>query len=537
MPSSLKRIVFIMFVCCSFLVLLLPYSIRHSANDTSTPVRKNLQRHRQSRLHDQEVHQLPHSVNGRAEQLRSEVHLREDSSRKKARRSKDSHCHGKRIFVYNLPGSFNSDLLRYCRYGLASWLNICRDFENDGFGEPLQAQTKSSVLNGSLCLNTTISPNASSLVGSASALGSPSSSPISFNGWYRTGQFMLEVVFHHRLLHYECLTQDPETADAFFLPYYTGIDALRFLYRSAKSKPKERHGSELVKWLQRDAVAKKAWKKLNGRDHFLVMGRTAWDFDGNGEGEWGTGIVHMPEYKNMTTLLVEREPWLSNQYAIPYPTSFHPSSESELTKWIRKVRSEARTKLFTFVGSVRPKLMKNGIRDALMEQCSLSRNCELLDCKRLRCSHNPQPIIDTFLHSQFCLQPRGDSPTRRSLFDSIIAGCIPVLFHNDTAYSQYKWHLPAETQHWSVYINEDEIRGGAQVEAFLLQYTQETIEKMRDAVIDMIPRTLYAGFSATEESHLDAVDVSVRELLRLVSRNKRRWHKKSLSTRAVSIDT
>ncbi|XWS09224.1 hypothetical protein CRYUN_Cryun40dG0067200 [Craigia yunnanensis] len=36
-----------------------------------------------------------------------------------------------------------------------------------------------------------------------------------------------------------------------------------------------------------------------------------------------------------------------------------------------------------------------------------------------------------FQSSIFCLQPLGDSYTRRSIFDSILAGCIPVLFHPD----------------------------------------------------------------------------------------------------------
>ncbi|KAH7415010.1 hypothetical protein KP509_14G023300 [Ceratopteris richardii] len=334
---------------------------------------------------------------------------------------------------------------------------------------------------------------------------------------------MLEVIFHRRLLRYTCLTQDPDVADAFFLPYYTGIDALRFLYANVSSKPKVRHGSKLVKWLQQDAIAKKSWKKHGGRDHFLVISRTAWDFEGNGKEGWGTGFLTLPEVKNMTVLLVERNTWRANQHAIPYPTSFHPSSPLELDRWIHKMQSEARPYLFAFIGSVRPKLMKGGIRDALIEQCSSSKHCYLLSCKKLRCSHNPRPIVETFLHAQFCLQPRGDTATRRSLFDSIIAGCIPVLFHNDTAYTQYKWHLPLEAHRWSVYIDEKEIREGVRLEDVLMQYTQDSITKMRNALIDMLPRVVYAGFSSEQESLSDAVDVSVRELLRMVARHKRNW--------------
>ncbi len=35
---------------------------------------------------------------------------------------------------------------------------------------------------------------------------------------------------------------------------------------------------------------------------------------------------------------------------------------------------------------------------------------------------------DWMTRSVFCLQPPGDSPTRKSFYDAIIAGCIPVIF-------------------------------------------------------------------------------------------------------------
>lgn len=40
----------------------------------------------------------------------------------------------------------------------------------------------------------------------------------------------------------------------------------------------------------------------------------------------------------------------------------------------------------------------------------------------------------------FCPAPTGDSITRKSLFDSLVAGCIPVLFSR-ASLAQYSWHL------------------------------------------------------------------------------------------------
>ncbi|MCO5593480.1 hypothetical protein L7F22_047494 [Adiantum nelumboides] len=451
-------------------------------------------------------------------------------------------CRGRRIYIHKLPPQFNSDLLQQCGYGLTTWLNFCAHIVHHGLGKPLHLQ-ELALTDDDQGSTPSLSANDSFLQFSdkksqntirKKLLGEPGAKDKTNSGqalhcrhfeWHRTDAYMLEVIFHHRLLQYPCLTDNPEMADAFFLPYYTGLDALKYLYGEWKGNPKAQHGSNLVAWLQQDAIAKQAWKKYRGQDHILIMSRTPWDFGNLGSKQWGTGILQIPEYANMTLLLFEKQQWRPNQHAIPYPTSFHPTSPSSLHAWMKRVRNNERTTLFTFAGSVRPELMKGGIRDMLIDQCLSSKAyCKLLDCKELKCSHNPEPIIRAFLQSQFCLQPRGDTPTRRSLFDAIIAGCIPVIFHNDTAYTQYEWHLPKEASKWSVYIDEGEIRKGVLVEETLLKYTKENMRQMREVLIGLIPKVVYAGYSF-KQGEADAFDVSVREMLKLVS------HKKSKLTK------
>jgi hypothetical protein len=38
------------------------------------------------------------------------------------------------------------------------------------------------------------------------------------------------------------------------------------------------------------------------------------------------------------------------------------------------------------------------------------------------------------LEATFCLQPPGDTLTRKSIYESILSGCIPVVFRSDAAY-------------------------------------------------------------------------------------------------------
>ena len=47
-------------------------------------------------------------------------------------------------------------------------------------------------------------------------------------------------------------------------------------------------------------------------------------------------------------------------------------------------------------------------------------------------------------NSIFCFQPLGDLPMRKGLFDAVMFGCIPVVFHPLTASAMYTWHWSAK---------------------------------------------------------------------------------------------
>ncbi|KAM2896713.1 hypothetical protein COP2_006439 [Malus domestica] len=152
-------------------------------------------------------------------------------------------------------------------------------------------------------------------------------------------------------------------------------------------------------------------------------------------------------------LAIESSPWNSNDFAIPYPTYFHPSKDIEVFQWKNRMRRQKRHILFSFAGGPRPNL-QNSIRNEIIDQCrAASRKCKLLECTSGpdKC-HKPVFVMKMFQGSVFCLQPPGGSLTRRSIFDSILAGCIPVFFHPGSAYVQYLWHLPKYYAKYSVLI-------------------------------------------------------------------------------------
>lgn len=137
-----------------------------------------------------------------------------------------------------------------------------------------------------------------------------------------------------------------------------------------------------------------------------------------------------------------------------------------------------------------------------------------MDCSGTKCSNGTSAILQTFLDSDFCLQPRGDSFTRRSIFDCMVAGSIPVFFWKRTAYIQYEWFLPGEPESYSVYIDRNAVTNGTSIKNVLQGFSREEVEKMRGKVIDYIPKFLYAKPQEGLESVKDAFDIALEGVLR-----------------------
>nr|GMC55568.1 xyloglucan galactosyltransferase XLT2-like [Ipomoea batatas]GME13688.1 xyloglucan galactosyltransferase XLT2-like [Ipomoea batatas] len=72
-----------------------------------------------------------------------------------------------------------------------------------------------------------------------------------------------------------------------------------------------------------------------------------------------------------------------------------------------------RGSLFTFIGAKRHKI-KNDFQGMLMDYWIDEDDCRAVDCSAVMCSDGSSAVFDAFLHSDFCLQPKGDGITRRS---------------------------------------------------------------------------------------------------------------------------
>lgn len=390
-------------------------------------------------------------------------------------------CSGRFIYVHDLPSRFNGDLLRKCEsLTRGTTVNMCPYIENLGMG-PAVADSRGVLLN---------------------------------NSWFRTNQFQLEVIFHNKMKQYKCLTNDSSLASAIYVPYYAGLDISQYLW-SSNISVRDATAFDLVGWLS----GRPEWRRMSGRDHFLVAGRIAWDFrrEADDPSYWGSKLMFLPQSQNMTMLSVESSVW-NNDFAIPYPTYFHPSKGAEVAQWQDRMRNQERKYLFAFAGAPRPEL-EFTIRGEIINQCLASNGkCKLLNCSSStnNCD-DPVNVMKVFRSSVFCLQPRGDSYTRRSTFDSILAGCIPVFFHSGTAYVQYLWHLPRDHTKYSVFIQLDEAKK-VSIEPILQSIPENEVLAMREEVIRLIPRMVYADPRSKERNFDDAFDVVIKGVLERIGK-------------------
>ncbi|CAN6207414.1 unnamed protein product [Urochloa humidicola] len=429
-----------------------------------------------------------------------------------------SSCDGRYVHIVDLPPEFH-----VCAEGSPTFTSehgICHLMSNAGLGPVLLPTAGGNLSDG----DGDIIPN---------------------TGWYDTNQYALEVIFHHRMRLYDCLTGDPAAAAAVYVPYYAANELQPHTCGPFNATVRDGAAGAMLRWLS----SRPAWAALGGRDHFMVASKTSWMFRrspaGDDAGGCGNGLMLRPETRNMTVLTYETVIWEQpprrRDFAVPYPSYFHPSSAGEVAAWQARARAAPRPWLFAFAGARRP----NGtlpIRDRIFDACDAAaprRTCGKLDCAAAGAAagggspcRSPRRLMALFASSRFCLQPLGDSFMRRSSVDAVMAGCIPVFFHEASTFEkQYQWHERdpdagggggGRRRRYFVLIDQDEvIQGKVGIEEALSRYTDEEVAAMREEVIKMIPRFLYKDPRVRFAGDMrDAFDIIVDEVIARIRRIK-----------------
>ncbi|KAK9949610.1 hypothetical protein M0R45_005127 [Rubus argutus] len=80
------------------------------------------------------------------------------------------------------------------------------------------------------------------------------------------------MIFHARVENHPCRTYDPSRATLFYVPFYGGLYASS-KFREANLTARDELALGLV-----STFSQPTWQNRNGKDHFIALGRTAWDF-------------------------------------------------------------------------------------------------------------------------------------------------------------------------------------------------------------------------------------------------------------------
>ena len=272
-------------------------------------------------------------------------------------------------------------------------------------------------------------------------------------GAYHTDQYQLFSMIYNRALKDHRRTLDPSIATSFLIPYDFASDSAYYKdcvrssgvcydFRRCPLAPEVEQLLQKSQWYQRK----------QGADHVLIVGMNyAMDH-----------YILKPKCKSLLAgtcrnctkfaiddysymyasdagILARGDYW----HAAPFPADFH---------WHRGVQrpfpweNTDRPILASYIGSTHSYYgPSRRLRGSIVHYCGLHpEQCvhQSYGVKGTRFSfkvdgHRPLQLSQ---RSIFCFQPTGDLMTRKGLFDSLLQGCIPVVFDDLTASVMYTWH-------------------------------------------------------------------------------------------------
>ena len=393
------------------------------------------------------------------------------------------------------------------------------------------------------------------------------SSPLGAVPMRDTDQHAFPVIFHERALRYRCRTMDPSIADLFYIPIYNLIP----------NKPTRCHGQIQAKYdagffdaldAVRDSSNVSYLRRRHGVDHFLVtVGGLQVQ---HSQRELACAVYTDDARLAMTAILTQdiscmtsadhalEATWddvASNTvFSIPYPSLFHltSSSSADVLPW---TRNATRTRKFlaagvfavshstsqhnerhkgqtSVLGRLRSQLGASCIRHA--ERCrfiALSSPSGKNNVSRERHFRSPgelaRAVSAMYADATFCLQPMGDRFVRKGIIDSLIVGCIPVLFHASQL-RQWPWHWGSWGARAVVMLNYSEFADGGDVVAKLASIDEAAVCSMRETIAANAHRIHYSESDLAEfsiqghsgQEHMDAFAEDAFELTLSGMRNR-----------------
>ena len=271
---------------------------------------------------------------------------------------------------------------------------------------------------------------------------------------YSTWQFSLFKMTYQRALKDHRRTMDPSLATTFVIPYDVGLDAC---FRPDNGKMRKVN-CPLAPTVTTRLHSSIYFNASAGHDHLLVVSV-------NQNMNYFLGAANCQNFLsgicyNCTKIAIDEYSFLHSinrheaalakrgdyWHAVPFPSNTHYSSHTVPPfTWSRTNTIDAqRNVLVSYTGSRHSyNHVSMRFRSAIMDNCDIynnyTRHDGLTACSTGKYSAHPgHGQLPLAARSVFCFQPTGDMSTRKSVFDSILLGCIPVFFSKLTAPLMYE---------------------------------------------------------------------------------------------------
>ena len=160
-----------------------------------------------------------------------------------------------------------------------------------------------------------------------------------------------------------------------------------------------------------------------------------------------------------------------NLFATAWPSAVHWMPALPHPPWAR-IRNK-RDSLMSFVGS--------DIHGDVLVRKKITHTCRRYNDSRI-CLLTAPSSVDTIAaaksKSTFCLEPAGDTPFRKSIIDSIVLGCIPVLFNNISDLSAEVWR-PWQTKSRILIAREEFLANRVHLRSLLSSVPPQKVREMQ----------------------------------------------------------
>ena len=343
------------------------------------------------------------------------------------------------------------------------------------------------------------------------------------NSW----QFSLEIIIHNNLLQSPYRTFNISEASVFYLPFYSALSCFCEKKRwSPYSNLISKLHDDFVKYVQKLEHFKK------GKPHVMALGKIEKEHAQIGF----CRLLKFPITKNITFIGIEQDPYpkfrskeIASQRPLivaPYP-SFGHLKPSAKTVDIQKMHQDFKRDIFILFGGsgmrysdsdIRTKILSGPVINNILTKLSYDTyfkkakkenlsyvNLDLMNDKRA--IH----LISWFEHSMFCLQPAGDSPTRKSFYDAIMCGCIPVIFNYENKV-KYPFEDKIDYNKLTVKINASDVKNSLSVYNVLRKIDKEAIKVKQNYMYKIMNYLQYSYPVVNGTKHNDAIQYILDEI-------------------------